>query len=158
MIIRKNVLWMVPVYSIIAGYIHFQVLIRLYTLTYLKNEDGSLRFDSEGMLMQNEVLADVFTLASFCVLLLAGAFFLRKMTRAEAALSATILLGIRLLLERPGEGLLPDSLRVYFSYAFQWCTTHAVFLDYEYSLHTFLYFATPYIFVLFGRRQIVQDS
>lgn len=152
--IRKNTLWRVPVFCLIAGEFAYHIVLRLlirWALVPLP--DGTLTIDSgKEMLIYGLILIAT---------LLIGRWFFRTMNRKEIFVSASILIlfdltltGIQFLLP-PTKG----AYALFFLYAsrlFEWSNLiYQLIFQITGSIWAgvFLNCLAPYLFVLPGRRK-----
>ncbi|MCI8514902.1 MAG: hypothetical protein HFI93_09810 [Lachnospiraceae bacterium] len=158
MTIRKNVLWKVPVFCLIAGELTFQVLLRLLIRTALVTlPDGSIIIDPVKELILYGIV--------FLATLLIGRWFFRDMSRKEIFFSASIpamfgifFTAIQMLffpLTTGGAAL----FFLYIARIFEWSSLIPQ-LIYKLGgtiwLGAFINCLSPYLFILFGKKEDVQ--
>lgn len=152
--IRRNVLWTVPAFCIVAGIIAFNLYVRLFgRFTLLTLPDGSITADNGKVLLIHGII--------LVVSILVGGLCFRGMTRKEIFLSGTILVLFRLLLiaVRWFMGSAAGSLGfafIYLSILSEW--SHVI-SGLIFSISGSLWqgalveaFA-PYLFILFGKKE-----
>jgi len=144
----KKVWWKVPLYCAAAGWVSFQLLVRvLGKLAIVTLPDGTITSNNT-----------VWMLLSGCVfaaaVLLGGFGFLRKMTRREIFLSATVMVILNAIM-----GILSQinasAYPMLWIYVSEWSSfvSQLLFrLKINEWISAVLVWAAPYIFVPFGRK------
>lgn len=155
--IRKEVLWKVPLFCIIAGAISFHAMLFLSgRFTVVTLPDGSITLDNTRTLMIYGAI--------FIVTLIAGGMvFLRGMTRKEIFFSASIVVAFGLImnLNQWAFNLTTGPGAVFFMYASQIFAWSNVIPQLLYRVNGNLWLGaligslTPYLFILFGKKEQV---
>lgn len=90
--VDKKVLWKIPVYCIVAGFISFHLNVLLISkLALVKIYDGTVTSDTSRVMI-------LYALGLFTTVLLGGFLFFKNMTRKEVFLSASIMVAVNILL------------------------------------------------------------
>lgn len=153
--IRKNLLWRVPLYCVLAGigalYLNTYVLMRFAIVTL---SDGTVTSDPVKVLIIYGI--------DLAAALFIGRFFFRGMTKKELFLSATILVVIQMLITLIQwmlggvTGPLGVAL-LYLSQISEWCRFVSQ-LTYRMTsnlwIGAFLEALMPYVFLLFGQNDV----
>lgn len=161
--VRKNTLWRVPLYGIVAGIVSYYLVVYvLGRFMIVTLADGTVTIDDTRSLI---LYGAIFVAA----VLIGGVFFFRKMTKLEIFLSATILVAIQMaitLLERiifGGTGI-SGTAGVVFMYLYRISTWSSIvsqlvirgsenLMDLIW-VGAFVENLAPYLFVLFGRKPV----
>lgn len=159
----KHTIWRVPLISVITGFLWTPCMVRLLVhFTIVRQPDGSLDFNESRQLL-------IYGLGMAAVLVLGGLLLLRKLTRREIFISASLVVGYCVLLNvaqlvtgiTTGPGVLvfmrlsaplkwthfPDMLLRMVLPESDVVSTAYIYLTSLPSLFV------PYLFVLFGRKR-----
>lgn len=149
--------WKVPLYCIVSSWICFQLEVRIlgrWAIVILP--DGSVSSDNTRWMIMSTTLF----LAVVCV---GGFLFFRKMTRKEIFCSASVLVGLNIVL-----GVLTYVMQQTFTYFTvlwsqftEWDSIFSQIL-FRFGLNEWLSAAIvwvlpPYIFLLFGKKEVHTD-
>ena len=154
--IRKQMLWPIPLYYLVASWIGFYVLVFLYSSVCAVKTVGA---DGIITVSINPILRTIVSIAVLLAVFFLGGFWLcRKMTRRETALSAGILSAFYFVWGL-SEFLVPgwDSS---ISMAYVLMSLNAEVsallcqLTGQFQLSSLIGCFTPMLFVLFGRNSI----
>ena len=155
--VRKQTLWRVPVYCLIASWLSFYVTVylgRFFFVVTTVGEDGVV----VGSI--DQVRSGIFNGVLFLiVLLLGGLWAFRSMTRAEIAVSAgimtvlyLILVGLQLALPQfPTSLIFPVATIQHWSGAL---TSLLLKVTGQLSVSAILACLAPLLFIPFGRKQV----
>lgn len=145
--------WKVPLYCMAASWICYQVKIRIGTWAIVTLPDGSVSFDNTRW----AIMCAVLFLAVVC---LGGLLFFHKMTRREIFISASVLVALNLVL-----GVFTYfTQRTFTSFCILWSELTEwdsvfTYIAMRFDLNEWVSAAItwglpPYVFVLFGRKEI----
>jgi hypothetical protein len=152
--IRKETLWKVPLFCVVAGIsVYILCVYVLLRLAIVNLPDGVITSDNTRVLI-------IYGALFLGTLLIGGLVFLRDMTRKEIFLSASIvvLYGVILIIIQwafnltTGHGAI---WTIYLFLPFEWCSVvPQIFfrLNDNLWLGAMVQVLTPYLFVLFGRK------
>lgn len=156
---RKNDLWKVPLYCMIAGIVSFYLIVYVFgRFTIVTLPDGTITSDNTRILI---VYGGVFV----ATVLVGGMFFLRKMTRKEIFFSATIIVVFQMIISLIQWilGGTTGQLGVTFMYLsriYEWCggiSQLILTMTGNLWLGIFIQNLMPYLFIAFGQRSINND-
>ncbi len=142
--------WKVPLYCIAASWICFQLEIRfLGRWAIVTLPDGSISSDNTRWMIMSAAL--------FVVVVCVGGFlFFRKMTRKEIFFSATVLVALNIVL-----GLftyLTQSFAILWSELSEWDSIFSQILFQlgvnEWVSALIIWILPPYVFLLFGKKEV----
>lgn len=144
----KKVWWKVPLYCAAAGWISFQLMVRLL---------GKLAIVTlpDGTITSNNTIWMVLSGFVFVAVVLVGGFaFFRKMTRREIFLSATIMVALNAFM-----GILSQinvqAYPMFWLYVTEWSSfvSQLLFrLGMNEWISAIIVWAMPYVFIPFGRK------
>ena len=144
----KKVWWKVPLYCAAAGWISFQLMVRLL---------GKLAIVTlpDGTITSNNTIWMVLSGCVFVAVVLVGGFaFFRKMTRREIFLSATIMVALNAFM-----GILSQinvqAYPMFWLYVTEWSSfvSQLLFrLGLNEWISAIIVWAMPYVFIPFGRK------
>lgn len=153
--IRKNTLFIVPLYCVVMGFLCFYLVIFcLARFAVSALPDGGVASDDGKVLL-------IYGFAMAAVLFL-GELLFRRMTKKELAVSATIVVALHLAsllilyLFAPG-GALAASLSRFSLLAGEWSTFVPLLLGRltgSVLLSDIIGSLSPYLFVLFGKKEL----
>ena len=153
----KKSWWKVPLYCMVASWICFQLEIRfLGRWAIVTLPDGSISSDNTRWMLMS---AGLF-LAVVCI---GGFFFFRKMTRKEIFFSSSALVALNIVL-----GIFTYlTQRIFTSFTMLWSELSewaSVFsqIAFQFGLNEWLsaaivWILPPYIFLLFGKKEVHTD-
>lgn len=153
--VRKEILWKVPLYCILAGVISFNTVVYLIgRFMIVTLPDGTITSDSTRMLIGYGAIFIV-------TIIVGGMVFFRNMTRKEIFFSASIVVAIGLIMNslQWAFNLTTGTVAVFFMYAsqiFEWSSIVPLLLyrvDENLWLGAFIGSLTPYLFILFGKKE-----
>ena len=144
----KKVWWKVPLYCAAAGWISFQLMVRLL---------GKLAIVTlpDGTITSNNTIWMALSGCVFVAVVLVGGFaFFRKMTRREIFLSATIMVALNAFM-----GILlqinVQAYPMFWLYVTEWSSfvSQLLFrLGLNEWISAIIVWAMPYVFIPFGRK------
>lgn len=152
--IRKNTLWRVPLFCLVAGVIAFYVVVFfLSRLAIVRLSDGTITLDNTKIL--------IIYGAILIVSLIVGRAFFRNITRKEVFFSASIVvvIGLIIIFTQLASGVTTGSGAVFFMYAariFEWSGFIPQLLyrvNGSIWLGAFVNCLTPYVFIPFGKKE-----
>ena len=153
--IRKNTLWKVPLFCVIAGVIAFNAIVYLLgQFMIVTLPDGTVTSDNSRLLIISGAIFIV-------TLIVGGMVFFRNMTRKEIFFSASIIVAISLILvlTQWAFNLTTGPGAVFFMYAsqiFEWSSIVPQLL-YRVGgnpwIGAFVASLTPYLFIPFGKKE-----
>jgi len=158
--ISNKILWKVPLFCIIAGVIAFYTVVYLIGPFMLETlPDGTITSDDTRTLIGYGAIFIV-------TLMVGGMFVFREMTRKEIFFSASIVVVIGLLLNLLQWifSLTTGIGAIFFMYAsriFEWSSIVTLLLfrvSDNISVIVFISSLTPYLFILFGKKEIVNSD
>lgn len=160
----KHTIWRVPLISVITGFLWTPCMVRLLVrFAIVRQPDGSLDFNESRQLL-------IYGLGMAAVLVLGGLLLLRKLTRREIFISASLVVGYCVLLNvaqlvtgiTTGPGAL---VFMRLSASLEWIHFPSILLQMllpkpdTVSTNAYIYLTSlpslfvPYLFVLFGRKR-----
>jgi membrane-associated HD superfamily phosphohydrolase len=151
----KNYIWKVPLYCFISGIIDFHLSVKMLSWTLIRLPAGSVTSDNTKAIIVYGII--------FMVSLLIGGFvFFRKMTKRELFYSTSVLVIYGILL-----ALVQKMFHITSGFAVMWMLylwrpfemfTFILQLLLNLGINTwvviFVEIFTPYLFILFGKKQI----
>lgn len=150
--IRISQLWKVPVFCVAAGYISF------YIYVFFVSRFG-VTVLPDGSYTTNKFLTMLLSLILLAATLAGGYLLFQKMTRSEIFTSASIIVGIHLILQLIQllcqGSTLSFSIGMYFTYANEWCRIISepfYLLTKNLWIGAFVVCFTPYLFVLLRKK------
>jgi len=150
----KRVWWKVPLYCVIAGFISWYLMVGyIGRLAIVKLPDGTITSNNNIWMLLSGILFVV-------VLLLGGLLFFRKMTRKELLYSATVMFVLNAIMGIVSYLLPSSSITFFFVEIAEW---YSFIPQLFYKLGgtsaiawigSVVGWATVYLFVLFGKKDI----
>ena len=162
--IVKRVWWKVPLYCVIAGFISWYLMVGyIGRLAIVRLPDGTITTNNNIWMLLSGILFVV-------VLLLGGLLFFRKMTRKELLYSATVMFVLNAIMGIVSYLLPSNSITFFFVEIAEWYSFipqlfYSFITQLAYKLRgnsaiawivSVVDWATVYLFVLFGKKDIVE--